>query len=215
MVHLKQKISYIIGLLLFLSFVGCSNDKPWVEKSYFEDGTLKSEVEMVGDTRNGVAKSYFPNGELETVIHYENGVEHGVSREYYDNGKLHIVAEYRNGKPNGRMLRYFKNGNKSYDSELKDGKPIGFTIGFYEDGDTMAFYDNGRAVRFFENGKIEQITCSQNEDLNSIRNIRFSPEGEIIKREEPLYCLTSRDTLLLDEQYPDWKTGVVVKTAER
>jgi antitoxin component YwqK of YwqJK toxin-antitoxin module len=187
MFRLKQKAVIMSGLLLLLSFIGCNSDKQWIEKSYYEDGTLKSEVEMVGDER------------------------HGEYKEYYRTGELLMFTEYRNGKRHGWQQSYYQNGQKRLEAEFVDGQPGDYSITYKPNGDTVSFYKEGRAIDFFDNGKIEQIICSQNHELNSISSIRFNPGGEILKRDERLYCLTGRDSVLLDEQYPQWKTGKVVE----
>lgn len=67
-----KKINTIKKLLEILNVNG---KKHGVEKLYFENGELASEIPYVEGKMHGVAKYYFEDGNLEEEILYENGIE--------------------------------------------------------------------------------------------------------------------------------------------
>ena len=56
----------------------------------FTDKKIKSCVPISGEYINRV---YYPDGALKSEIAYRNGLLHGKSKHYHPNGMLHIEEE--------------------------------------------------------------------------------------------------------------------------
>ena len=61
---------------------------------------------MIGFRQNDIEKTYYENGNLKSEITTNNGIEHSIWSIYYENGKLKIEAEWKDGKPNG-IWKYY------------------------------------------------------------------------------------------------------------
>ena len=105
-----------------------------LKKSYFKDKSLKNEIEVHGDVRDGVSRSFYKNGAVKKELHYSQGVLDGVSKYYFRNGKVKAEIKYKDGerlshkeyrrdgtlqeasfyKSEGLIIRrlYYKNGQK-------------------------------------------------------------------------------------------------------
>ncbi|MFD2248101.1 toxin-antitoxin system YwqK family antitoxin [Pontibacter ruber] len=203
-----RNINSFIGVLFPLLLLACTSNEQRVVKTYYEDGVLESEVRLISDKLHGESKYYYPNGKLKLLIPCIDGKIDGQSFEYFDSGSLKVTKSFKEDTLHGWTMSYSKNGKVRTKTKYVKGM-TSFSVAFFDSGDTVAFYNKGKAIRYFENGKIEQITCSQGQEISTVRNLRFSRDGNIIKHEEPLGCLTRRDSLLLDEQYPNWKGSLM------
>jgi len=87
-----------------------SNENVSVKKRYADDGSLKSDVEIVDGKRNGVAHNYYADGSVHSEIHYKNNKKHGESTWFYQDGKKYRVTLFVDGKKHGIQKKYYKNG---------------------------------------------------------------------------------------------------------
>ena len=62
-------------------------EKDNICKTYYENGQLKSEENVVDGKRNGIAKWYYENGQLEFEANYKDNEVVSIKR-YDINGKL-------------------------------------------------------------------------------------------------------------------------------
>ena len=81
-----------------------------VEKSYFSNGSLRSETPYVNGVRHGKAFNYYANGNLRSEINYVNGKQEGETKTYYKNGKLEKVYTYADDMLNGPAKSYDEEG---------------------------------------------------------------------------------------------------------
>ena len=56
------------------------------ERTWHENGTLKSEWNYEGGKMHGVQKGWYDDGTLKYEIHYQHGKHHGPYREWYRDG---------------------------------------------------------------------------------------------------------------------------------
>ncbi|MDX2225815.1 MAG: hypothetical protein SFY92_01760 [Verrucomicrobiae bacterium] len=124
----------------------------WVEngpvRTYFTDGSCRSEVTYVMGKRHGQWRHWHPNGQLHKAVNFENDTETGVWKRYYPSGRvkdmatfnsdgkyINVAAYYEDGKPacKGVYKRVILlNGRHSDSVKLKDtwqywdpqGRPI-------------------------------------------------------------------------------------------
>jgi len=82
-----------------------------IEKTYYENGNLKSEITVNNnDKSDGSAKLYYESGKLRTKGFFKEGKEHSIWSIYYENGKLKIESEWNDGNPNGTWKYYDEKG---------------------------------------------------------------------------------------------------------
>jgi len=94
-----------------------------VWRTYYESGNLKSAVNYLNGTLNGISYFYFDD-EVNTVateINFENDVIIDSYKEFYDNGAQKAVLTYKDAKANGKAEFYYKTGKLKIEGEYKDG----------------------------------------------------------------------------------------------
>ena len=96
-------------LILFSSVILLAQDG--LIKSYYGDGTVKTEITFSNNIRQGLAKFYYSNGNIKQQLNYSNGAVDGVVKEYYENGKLKELYTIENGRREGATSIYDTNGN--------------------------------------------------------------------------------------------------------
>ncbi|CAM2394346.1 toxin-antitoxin system YwqK family antitoxin [Fusobacterium watanabei] len=117
------------------------------ETAYFAKGKqvkLLSEMYTKGKL-NGQQKSYYENGKLKSIVYYSNDRINGI--ESYDrNGKLLHKSIFENGT--GDWKFYWSNGKVSEEGKYKAWRKDGVWKKYREDGslDTVIKYDNGRLL---------------------------------------------------------------------
>lgn len=103
-------------------------------RSYYEDGTIATEINYINNRPLGVYRFYFPDGSL---------MEEGVWND------KHLTGNFKRYHSNGQLAQEF-----TYD---EDGKRIGTQKYFYQSGDIQAEKLMGPPehiiVRYTEDGK--------------------------------------------------------------
>ena len=94
----------LLLILICLPMIGFGQND--IEKTYYENGNLKSEITTNNGISDGLSKLYYESGELRTKGFFKHGIEHSIWSSYYENGKLKIEAEWKDGKPNG-IWKYY------------------------------------------------------------------------------------------------------------
>lgn len=77
-----------------------------VEKDYWENGNLKSELPYKGGKLNGTARWYYEDGTIQLEVHYVDDVIHGPSTRYHDNGRKETEENYEHGLRQGMAVEY-------------------------------------------------------------------------------------------------------------
>ena len=71
-------------------------------------------------------KTYHDNGNLKSIGSLKDGKWEGEWKTYYDNGELTKIGSYKDGKKDGEWKSYHENGELAetglYDVDLKEGK---------------------------------------------------------------------------------------------
>jgi antitoxin component YwqK of YwqJK toxin-antitoxin module len=89
-------ISLSLSFFLIL-FTGCTR----TEKSYDEQGNLRSEISYRGDQIHGKAAWYYYNGQAQQEFNYHKGLLDGPARRWYFDGRLESETHYRDGRKYG------------------------------------------------------------------------------------------------------------------
>ena len=111
------------------------SNKTIVEKTYHENGQIKSELEVINDIAHGLYKEYHDNGQLRVTIRFEKGHQvDGVVDSFDENGRLIRTVEIINGNKNGPFKEFYPSGTIKIEGEFKADEIIGKPLEYYEDG---------------------------------------------------------------------------------
>lgn len=168
----------LLLLLLLLHFISCNNK---VKKEYYDNGKLKSTVEVRRDARNGTIYEYFSDGSIKSKSEWKNGVKHGKSETFYSNGNIEVLSYWVEGKESGISKRFTPDG-------------VLYSIGrFVEDRkeEVTILYENGKVNEWqLFDGKDHLIYLAK---YDSIGNKEY---GSLF----PIFD-TDSDTISLGESY--------------
>ena len=118
-------------------------------KSYYSNGSLKSEITFRHGEKYGKAKIFFENGNIaeEGVWLIDKWVN--KYKAYYQNGKLSYAWNYNEyGTRSGYQKYFYENGKIKIEGEWEDGKEKGIIREYYPDGSI-------RSEKVFNKGKTE------------------------------------------------------------
>lgn len=117
------------------------------ETAYFsKDKEVKLLSEMYSKGKlNGPQKTYYENGKLKSIVYYKNDRIDGIV-EYDKSGKLLHKSIFENGTGDWKL--YWSNGKVSEEGRYVSWKRDGVWKKYREDGslDTILKYDNGRLL---------------------------------------------------------------------
>ena len=137
---------YLITLAILVSTIQCQSDKTQQEaeapdksgirivKEYYDDGSLKSEIEARENLRHGTTKTYSQNGKLIATIMYANNQRHGKMTNYYEDGSISSEINYNNGMKSGDAIKYFPSGEIYRITPYLYNEISGIRKTFWEDG---------------------------------------------------------------------------------
>jgi len=128
-----RKILVFIGLSFILNscqFLANENneqkpvkDSITVRKYYYEKTkTLRKEITVKNNKKNGPAKEYYPTGELRTLVYYVNSFREGETTWYYKNRQPYRLTPYVNNKIHGIRKMYYENGKLQAEIPYKAGE---------------------------------------------------------------------------------------------
>jgi len=180
-----RKLSFL--LVLCCALTACR--EKYTE--YYDDGSLKYEVELINKKPEGKALKYFNNGTLMQESNWVEGLRDGPLVMYYQNGNIRFKTEYRLGEENGIREEYDSLGNifKKYRVENSiangfcqvynsDGKVIlqGDFLNDVQDSMWIKFYDDGQLFGkyFMKDGK--DIYKKEYEKSGDVVNVKFPIE---------------------------------------
>ena len=103
---LKIKLILLISFLFLIS----SCWKQEIGRSYYEDGSIKTEATIKNGLLDGPSVMYYQNGLKMSKANYKNGLLDGLSISYYENGKIKASASYRKGVLHGKSSKWEKYG---------------------------------------------------------------------------------------------------------
>jgi len=105
-----------------------------VEKNYYLDGNLESEMTYRGKKLDGKSVWYYQHGKKCLEIAYKNGLKDGEMIRLFRNGKVESVENYKNDILNGISLGYEDNGVLTYEFFYENGKKNGTIKQYFSDG---------------------------------------------------------------------------------
>jgi antitoxin component YwqK of YwqJK toxin-antitoxin module len=105
-----------------------------LRQEFYEDGTIKTEIDYVNDSKHGQWKEYYENGKLARLTNYANGRKHGQEKVYYINGALKRLTNFVNDEENGEETLYYETGKIKEKKHFKMGTKTGKWTWHDEDG---------------------------------------------------------------------------------
>ena len=185
-------------------------------KTFYPDGTLKTEVPIENKKKNGLAKAYYADGKLRQSIEYMNGFKHGEATTYYENGNKYQVSRYKYGKLHGIRERYHEDGKLMSEVPYYEGDPAAGLKEYLLDGSLKKKYphlvikaedqlirnnvykihlqvsDGNKRVKYYlgsldENGVVPKGTPRLEDNGKGKATMEFAlPPGAFIMKELPL-----------------------------
>lgn len=151
---------------------------------YYSDGKLLMQAEYQDDMKNGHLVRWHQNGILEEDCWYKAGQLDSVCRSYAANGMLIAETHYDDGKLNGDYRKWYDNGQLFQEGQYKEGMMDGDWYIFYPEGQlaSMAHYDKGKGKQtgYDEMGcKIMEVTYLDNKKHG--KEIRYAPNGTVLQ----------------------------------
>lgn len=115
-------------------------------QSFYSNGILAAEIQMIEGKKNGFFKKYFENGNLSFSSEYVAGKKEGLSSTWWSNGNLRSEARFQNGIPHGIQKQWYKSGRKFKVLNYIKGKEEGRQQSWRENGKLYCNYKaiNGR-----------------------------------------------------------------------
>lgn len=154
-----------IFLLLFIisiytSFAFGQSNRDGLNKTYYQNGRLKSSETFKDGKKMGICKYYYDNGQLQYEENYNNeGQAEGVFNSYYKNGQLESMYSYRNGQRHGVYKEYYEDGQLRDEGRYEYGSPYrpaqsspNNTLSNDGNNQTDAYYIFGTAKELRESG---------------------------------------------------------------
>lgn len=119
-----------------------------IQRIYFKNGQIESEVTLVDGRPNGIGRTWHENGVLAQEHPCKDGKRHGVWRQWNEKGELLGSCEFQNGS--GIFKEWFPNGQIKGEVDMVDGVPHGRMRVWFESGEEAltSFVVRGMNVSF-------------------------------------------------------------------
>lgn len=145
-------ISAFLATLLLLN--ACTDD---LQKSYYDNGKLRSELRYEEGKLHGHCKWYYETGLLQMEAWYEHNMLNGKQVRYHENGNVQSVAFYRENMFDSLYQQFSINGKLLLNEYYLKDTLHGIYQKFYETGQVMVegTYEKGMMHGrwlFFDNG---------------------------------------------------------------
>jgi antitoxin component YwqK of YwqJK toxin-antitoxin module len=105
-----------------------------VERNYYLDGNLESELSYKWEKLDGIAIWYYQHGKKSLEITYKNGLKEGKMTRFYRNGNIETIENYKNDVLDGLSSKYGENGVLISEISYKNGKKDGIIKQYFSDG---------------------------------------------------------------------------------
>ena len=128
----------VIYCLVLISIISCNGDK---EIEYYENGSIKYEIDLKNGIRDGEMTSYYQNGKIKGIANFKNGKLSGIAISY-DSITGHKLSEihYDNDKKDGLFLGFYSGGEKKIKGYFKNDMPDSIGFEYYPDGKISKHY---------------------------------------------------------------------------
>jgi len=101
-----------------------------VHRTYYEDGSIRTEADYSNGKPHGIFKEYYPSGSLKLEYEYRQGKQHGFAKTYYESGALQRNLKFESGKVEGIAKDYYADGTLKEETDYKNGRKLGLSKEF-------------------------------------------------------------------------------------
>ena len=151
---------------------------------YYSDGIKQHECNYVNDTLQGPSTRWYNNGQISSVDNYKDNLRHGKSLSYDFEGKLISEANYNHDTLDGSYKEYYPTGQAKVEGNYVKGMFDGKWMYYQQDGTIigMGEYKNGTGKQraWYPDGKLKRIVQYQDNEKQGAE-IWYDPEGKIEK----------------------------------
>ena len=105
-----------------------------LETSYYENGNIEYEAELLNGKLDGMSRHWSENGNLLSESEYSNGIPHGKWNRFHQNGKIMHEVIYFHGEKHGREIWHYETGTMKSEQTFNYGKSADDIIRWNEDG---------------------------------------------------------------------------------
>ncbi|HTN46704.1 MAG TPA: hypothetical protein VL098_10195 [Flavipsychrobacter sp.] len=118
-------------------------------QSYYSNGALEKEIEILDGKLNGEYKEYYDNGNTKVYGTFRKGERDGVYTTYYENGERESELKYKLGKADGERISYNERGQAIQKTSFKNGKHDGMDIQLSDEKEFYSIeYENDKAIGY-------------------------------------------------------------------
>jgi antitoxin component YwqK of YwqJK toxin-antitoxin module len=120
-----------------------------VKKTYYPDGTLRSETHYHKGDAHGPSRTYDREGNLTRESNMHKGLRDGVMKDYWPGStQIKRVIEYRDGKVHGKALEYYRSGVLKREMAFRNDRMHGEEKQYDGEGklETTRYWIDGEAV---------------------------------------------------------------------
>lgn len=204
---MRNKLFYILYLLLLVSCGRNDSMKENVVRSYYDNGNVKSELRYKDGKLNGECMWYYQNGKPQMKINYINDTLNGETVSWYENGNMQsrynvrddqyeglfetfnvygvlIKAEhYKEGVLHGTLKQWYDSGKIFVEGGYNKGMFHGKWITYYENGvvGSLAEFDNGSGIQrgFAPDGQTLITEINYKNNVKDGEEKRYNTDGSI------------------------------------
>ena len=151
---------------------------------YYQNGNKLSQGFYVNDTLEGCFTRWHPNGKIAEEGWYKLGLRDSIGHTYSEKGLLASEEHYRNGELNGEIKKWFDNGQLFQEGQYVDGMMDGAWYIYYPEGQLAAkatyVMGTGKQTCYAESG----YKCLEVPFVNNMKHgkaLYYNPDGSITK----------------------------------
>lgn len=127
---IRQNVLFLMIVFICFLFLSCGH----VEKNYYTNGKIESEIPYKKGKMNGIAVWYYSHGQRSLEIIYKDGVKNGTMTRFYRNGQKETVEHYKKDTLHGPSLQFNEKGGLMLECDYNNGKKDGIIKQYYSDG---------------------------------------------------------------------------------
>jgi|WetSurMetagenome_2_1015567.scaffolds.fasta_scaffold18378_3 hypothetical protein len=156
-----------------------------VEREYYPNGNLKSEIELNHKKEiNGTKTTFYENKQIQSLEYYTNNIKNGEFTSYYPNGNIQMILRYKNGVKDSTLKSFYEDGTLQYTYNYVNDKI---------NGDYREYFNNGdkKEIRFYDNDSLlfYEIYDSTGNFIKDYRKIDIECKSDTIKLGETFKAL--------------------------
>jgi hypothetical protein len=108
------------------------NPKLRVQRFYYRNGHIHTEVKQLGRQLHGPYRTWHFNGQLAEELRYHHGLLNGTSRQWDEHGRL--LGSFTMNHGTGTLRHWHDNGQLNWEVDCVDGQFTGRNRGWLRDG---------------------------------------------------------------------------------